>query len=148
MAGNIADIVVMYDEVDPLRPTKRLIVRVEIDQVDTLPKTNVLFIIVSQRDVIDPVLNGRRRMAEAWGKDFYTFMLKRDEFMLLGHDDGYLIWRLHRFTGNPFSEGASQRPDRLPLSPASTAFSGSMLGSSPSDPAWLAAIDQFEEEMH
>ena len=141
-----AEIVVMYASEDPNRAGKRLVVRVPLEDVDQLDKTGVLFIIISQLDDVAPRLNGRRRMAEKYGYDRYTLVTKNKWFLLHGFDDGDFKWRRH--LGDPFAADATVKPDHLPLVASSVTFEGSQYGESPNSPEWVAAVAQFQEEMH
>jgi len=141
-----AEIAVMYNVPDPNDASKKRILRVPIEDVDQLPKTRVLFIIVSQKDPQNPRLNGNRRMAEAHGKDRYCFVFRKEWFLLYGWDDGDFKWRRHLI--KPWAEASTVKPDHLPLSPASVVFEGEQLGEGDQDPLWIAAYDQFMEEMH
>jgi len=141
-----AEVAVMYSREDPARAGKHLVRRVPIEDVDLLPKTGVLFIVVSQLDSVNPRLNGARRMSEAWGKDRYALVVRREWHLLYGFDDGDFQWRRHAV--EPFAEASSVTPDHLPLSVPSVTFEGAQLGTGPDDPLWIAALKQFNEELH
>lgn len=136
----------MYKDEDVDRPGKRLVHRVALEDVDEIPKEGVLFIVVSQLDPDMPRLNGRRRMAESHSHDRYALIVKKEWFLLYGWDDGDYEWKRHAV--NPWAEASTTIPDHLPLSPATINFEGSQLGDNPESPEWLAAVDQFNKELH
>ncbi len=133
-----AELVVMTDEHDG---DKFRVYRRPLDQLDDIPRTGTLFIIVSCEDAARPRLNGRRRLVEAHGRDRYAVVLRGGMVMLRSWDDGDIEWKR---LNDPWAESATTRPDHLPLVRAAITFAGILL------PAveWQRAVAQFNEEMH
>ena len=114
--------------------------RKPLDDIDDIPRTGILFIIISCEDKDRPRLNGRRRLCEAKCHDWYTLIIRKNNVMLAGWDDGDFEWK--RLT-DPWAESATTKPNHLPLAKAIT-FEGIFI--QPDE--WKKAVDQFMTEMH
>ena len=114
--------------------------RAPLNIIDHIPRTGVLFIIVSCEDGVKPRLNGRRRLCESSGHDWYTFIVQGNNVLLAGWDDGDFVWH---GLDEPWAESSTVRPDHLPMARGTT-FKGEGIG--PEE--WQQAITQFMDEMH
>ena len=126
--------------------------RVPLDQADTLPKDDVLFIILSASTTSE---RGRRtiggvpyeRIAEmkahggAWkGASTYAVMRLNGKVTIAGWDDTEWLWRDE---ADPFAE--QPRAGIPPIFPPDTIlFYGAILP----DAEWPAAVALFNAEMH
>lgn len=120
------------------------IVRVDFDSVDTLVKSEVLFIIASEIDAVNPRLNGKRRVAEIHGWNHYLFLRRRDNFLLTGWDDG--MWEWHR-EDTPFARDALTPLTQPPV----TRYMGVTFEGPDTEldsAGWQVALAKFQAEMH
>ena len=116
------------------------IYRAPIDNIDHIPRAGILFIVVSCSDDIKPRLNGRRRLCQSCGHDWYTFIVQGRKVLLAGWNDGDFEWHS---LDNPWAESSTIRPDHLPMARGIT-FKGKRIP----DDEWQQAITQFMDEMH
>ena len=133
-----AELVVMTSERDG---DKFRVYRTPIDDVDSIPRTGVLFVIISCEDLVKPRLNGRRRLCEAHGRDWYTLVVRGENVMLAGWDDGDFVWKK---IVDPWVEASTTRPDHLPLVHPAITFKGEFVEKG----EWEKALKQFNDEMH
>ena len=133
----IDELVVMTDEWDG---DKHKVYRTPVNDNDNIPRSGILFMVISCEDTVRPRLNGRRRLCEAHGKDWYTLIVRGQHVMLPGWDDGDLVWYN---LDNPWAEETRVIPDHIPMAHGIT-FKGKRIP----DDEWLQAIDQFMAEMH
>jgi len=115
--------------------------RVPLDEIDDIPRHGVLFIIISCEDTVRPRLNGRRRLCEAHGRDYYTLIVRKNNVMLAGWDDDDFVWK---GLVDPWAEKSTTKPDHLPMAHPAITFEGKFLHKD----EWQKAIKQFNEEMH
>ena len=116
------------------------IYRAPLDAIKHIPRTGILFIIVSCEDTKKPRLNGRRRLCQKCGRDWYTLIVRKNHVMLSGWDDGDFEWKR---LSDPWAEEATTKPDHLPMAHSIT-FEGIFI--EPDE--WKKAIAQFMAEMH
>jgi len=133
-----AELVVMTAE---MVGDKFKVYRNAIDEIDDIPRHGVLFIIISCVDPVRPRLNGRRRLYEAHSKDRYTLIVRKNNVMLAGWDDGQFEWK---GLADPWAEASTVKPDHLPLAHPAITFEGVQIA--PDE--WKKAIKQFMDEMH
>ncbi len=121
--------------------------RVYIDQAHTLPRTDVLFIIVSAPDTIRPRKNGYRRVLQVYGLDWYFFLRGNGKLLLHGwHDHEWVA----KSEADPFADVSISpaqhfltKPPGLPAN--AVVFEGLKID----DTVWLEqAIPLFDAEMH
>lgn len=129
-----AELVVMTAEKDG---DKFKVYRTPVNDLACIPRTGTLFMAVSCEDTVKPRLNGRRRLCQSCGHDWYTLIVRRNHIMLAGWDTGDFEWKRMY---DCWDEAATIRPDHLPLAAGET-FKG--IGISPEE--WQTALQQINE---
>lgn len=144
------DIEVMYaDKINGKFRTSRVLV----SQMNTLDKSNVLFIILSD---VDPVTQQRKRISEVWehtniptrwhvsGGDYYAVIQKPGFIMLTGWNEQQWIWMP---TNGNLWDGARRnthtKPPDFGDNSQVTIFKGKFI----SNEEWELAKNQFQAEM-
>jgi len=117
------------------------IYRKALDDLDDIPRTGVLFIAISCEDSVKPRLNGRRRLCQSSGRDWYTLIVRKNNAMLAAWDDGDFEWK--RLT-DPWDESATTKPDHLPMSGSPITFRGVWIDTE----EWHKALEQCNNELH
>lgn len=114
--------------------------RVPIGRLESLPRQEVLFIILSAPDPERPRKDGCRRVRETWGLDWYYVSVQDGTVELGGWDDE---WRFVHDVDDPF--GMAVRKLAIPQLPdSSVVFEGSQVSAD----KWAEAMGIFEKEMH
>jgi len=132
-----AELVVMTAE---MVGDKFKVYRTPLHENDSIPRTGILFMVISVEDSVKPRLNGRRRLCESCAHDYYTLIVRKNHVLLAGWDQFQFVWK---GLVDPWLEASTTHPDHLPMARAIT-FEGVLV----SKDDWLKAVDQAMAEMH
>ena len=132
-----AELVVMTDE---WVGDRFKVYRAPLDAIDDTPRSGILFIVISCEDDVKPRLNGRRRLCEVHGRDWYTLIVRSKNVLLAGWDDGDFVW--HGLP-DPWAESSRTIPDHLPMARSIT-FKGAWI----EPEKWKKALEQYNAEIH